>query len=157
MSDGPYVIRERTDADNNFILSSWINSFKPECQYYDGDTADRYRHRGIKRDAVKRFHSHLVQRMIERNKIVVAAMPEDPTIVFGFACADRMIDRVLHYVFVKDGFRRWGVGSGMIKAFGWPDHATITMSHWTPPADFVLTRSKRWRGRFEFNPYLRFV
>jgi len=51
-------------------------------------------------------HVGLVEDLLERNAVIVACLPTDPSFVYGWAC----VGTALHYIWVKRDWREFGIG-----------------------------------------------
>ncbi len=106
-----------------FVFKSWIRSFvkSPWAGPYS---------RAVKVEATKNTIVDLLQQ--DDCHVVLACNPEDPNQLYGFVCFERGEQPVLHYVYVKDFFRRMGVGSDLVAVArgGSPDQLLYT--HKTP-------------------------
>lgn len=131
-------IRQATAGDVSFILDSWVKSYRrtgllyaqpkekdgvtcvelPPQDYWDG-------------------HHALVERILRRASTLVAETKAAPEIA-AWICAEPPI---LHYVYVKQIFRRFGLCKAMLTGAG-----LTVASHWTPGA-------KHLPGEWRVDPY----
>lgn len=126
------------------ILDSWVKG------YYDFRLPmDLALIRQAARDDVmrvppavyKRYQRDLALRLLDEDEVIVATSPDDLHLFRGWVC--RKVD-VLHYVWVKESWRRLGIASRLI------DGCQTTTHH--PTYRHVL----RWLKALgiEYNPYL---
>jgi|SRR5688572_11308790 len=143
--DLPVRIRDLRAGDINFVLKSWLKSYKesmfatniPGAVYFDE-------------------HKQVIMGELARgSEIVVAVNEEDDDQIIGFLCFDRTrlgTCLIVHYIYVKSPFRKMGVGRVLMdEAIGRCDH--------NPDLPIVITHSSRDFGRFwpsyaVYNPYL---
>lgn len=131
------VLIRRADADDAaFVFSYWLRD------YYEHSAFAR----GVNKDTFMRFHHMVVERVIARSVMYVACDAEDPTICYGFVCAE---GDVLHYIFVKRRFRGLGVGGRLLEAAGFGAAGPKLFTHLT---DTMISLRRRW-PLAEYSPY----
>lgn len=104
--------RPAESRDMPFVMSSWLKSFKtsnaagllPFNLYYDA-------------------YRLAIQQLLDRGSVVyVAYVPgedEAKSDIYGWACVERGFDKPLvHYVYVKQPYRRLGVAKALLRAAG---------------------------------------
>ena len=96
-------IRQFKEEDTNFILSSWIKSSYSNITGY--------------REKYGNYHKGLetiIKRKYANGEIVpyIACLDDDVDFILGFAVFGT--DYTLHYVFVKEAFKRLGIASSNI-------------------------------------------
>jgi hypothetical protein len=142
--------RDMEPGDRKFILSSWLRNHRKA-----GDWPRRMANL-LGEQAYYDAHTPVVERLLERSKVVVACNPEpgQEWQVIGYIV---FCQGFLHWVFVKKPFR-WDIestsnprlGSALIgQAFPNP-MASIRCSHWTKSV--VGAVAKSWRLKYE--PFL---
>ncbi len=68
-------------------------------------------------------------------RLLVACNPTDPSQLYGFACGEPATEGralVMHWVYVKQTFRRFGIGKQLLKEFGWHYGDNILATHASP-------------------------
>lgn len=115
----PIKIRPATDNDVPFILNSWLKSYRdngpiaqnvPNTIYYAG-------------------HHKILQKIIRRSQVLVACDEKDESQIFGYASAERIDGHfVLHFVYIKQQFRKMGIGTSLLNMF---EHDPSTVSIFT--------------------------
>lgn len=114
MSDGQFTIRPAHREDRPFIFSSWLKSYRDSLPlvwngtYYAGQ------------------HS-LIESLLDddQTEIVVAGPVGDDLTIFGWAVRSKPSTlRALHYVYVKEAFRRMGIGAFLAGEFQVATHMT---------------------------------
>lgn len=101
----PFLIRKALPNDVPFITNSWLKSYR-DSREVQGIPNNQYF-----------YHQHkLIEALVPRSIVIVAAMKSDPHIIMGWLCAE-VADTalLLHYVYVKNDYRRMGIGSGMLR------------------------------------------
>lgn len=132
-STPPVHLRPYNDAtDAALVYSSWINQVRslPPLACTD-----------------PRLHRPVVATLLARGSCLVACNPADHAHVYGYAVTE--LPDVLHFVYVRNTFRRFGIGSllcaSLLPSFKqqttFCTHNTRALPHLRRP----------WR--LEFNPY----
>jgi GNAT superfamily N-acetyltransferase len=101
------TFRPFSASDHNFIMNSWLKSWRngpprqlPNEQYY-------------------REQTFVVQQILANSRVVVACNPEDETQIFGYIVAqDSPAARFVHYLYVKQPYRRLGIARALVKETG---------------------------------------
>jgi len=97
-----HVLRAGLEGDRAYVLDAWIRGYRssdfglrlPPDVYYS------------------RFgHSGLVEHLLDSGDLTVACMHDSPDFILGFAVSR---PGLLHYVCVKQDFRRSGVGRTLL-------------------------------------------
>ena len=131
------VLIRRADADDAaFVFSYWLR--------------DHFEHsafaRGVSKDTYMRLHHLVLERVIARSCIWVACDAEDPSVLYGFICAE---GDILHYLFVKRRFRGLGIGGRLLAEAGFSATGPKLFTHLT---DSMIRLRQRW-PLAEYSPY----
>jgi len=139
----PVEIRRARKSDIPFITSSWLKS-------------NRYGYmvQSVPNTAYYYQHHKILEQVIPRSVVLVACNHEDPDQILGWMCAE-VVDTamVLHYVYVKKSFRKFGLATRLVE----------TMRKVEDPPAIMTTHSNREvRDILEdkeimYNPYLLFA
>jgi len=112
--------RRLVPDDMNFILNSWKKSFR--------GSRGEWKNRQYFAEANRR-----IMRIMNRlPKIRIACDPLDPKHIFGWIVAE---PPVLHYIYVKNVFRRAGVAQTLLATVDLSTAAKIHCTHWTSYAE----------------------
>jgi len=105
--------------DFNFVLSSWMKSYR--------DTK-----RTIKNPAYFAGHQRLIAALGERRSMIIGCDADAPEWIVGFACGQMLDDgRILvDYVYVKQPYRERGIAKALVAALGWSPGMGVVASHW---------------------------
>lgn len=122
-------IRPAREADHNFILATWLKSFRelgtsrpvPEASIYFKE------------------HQRKIKDRLASDKCLVASTDDEDQIC-GFMCYS---DDVIHYVFVKTVFRGYGVANALLDRVP----GAKQFSHFTKFTPFFARR------KLSYNPY----
>lgn len=112
-------IRDYRASDFNCIVSQWIKSHR-DCgttKIHDGE--------------LRRRITSLLQ---DQSRFRVSCDPEDDDQILGWVCADAP---VLHYLYVKQPFRRQGIARQLLAAANLASITEILCTHWTQDADKI--------------------
>jgi GNAT superfamily N-acetyltransferase len=122
------------EVDGNFVYSSWLNSYRESAIGGWKSPTGEAMALGV---YYKRARSR-IDALIKRGaELKVACDPEDTNIILGWMCAE---DPVLHYVYVKEAYRRQGIALSLLAACGLSSSRIIPCSHWTPSAEEVAAK-----------------
>ena len=131
-------IRELKESDVNFILATWCRSA------YSNATGYREKqsifHKGLER---------VIKRRYEQGDLLVyiACDSDDPDFILGFAVFGYVYS--LHYVYVKEAFKRLGVAKALLSFF-YKNKKEITVSFWTKDIDHIKKMYQVTYDRFKF-------
>ena len=130
--DGEYAILRAEPSDEAFIFSSWLNGhwpvsgeFVPTVPGAIGGRNERYKAAWMAR------HHELIERILAHEKTVtlVATIVEVPGSLAGFVCS---ADDCLHWGYVKQPFRRYGIFRSLMRELDQGASTSLTCSHWSP-------------------------
>lgn len=135
-------IRRMVDDDRAYITHTWLHTHR-----HFGDW-----HVRMDREVYMRCHRLVVHRLIEAHATLVAYDPEDPRVILGFLCGDNYASApVVHFIYVRDRLRRFGVAKALMLELGWVTSAPIIATHWTS-----AVKSLQQQRPIMFNPYYAF-
>lgn len=127
-------LRPATQADLNFILSSWVKSYRehagdmPGPIYYEGQR-------------------NLVTTLLQRCGATIACDPDDPSAIFGYVVSEKRGPVVVvHYVYVKHTLRRLGIARQLLAEVG------ARGCHYTHQTKIGRVIGKKMEAKF--NPHL---
>ncbi|MEQ9074108.1 MAG: GNAT family N-acetyltransferase [Sandaracinaceae bacterium] len=142
------VFRPMLKGDTPFFAHSWLKSFQRSDAV-----------RGVSSETYFYFHHRLLERLLQRSRVVMACEKRDPDRLHGFACFEDLSGTcLLHYVYVRGSRRRLGIGAALIdealRACK-PLPGALVWTHRTKGSD-------RWLGKYArerrlaalYNPYL---
>lgn len=102
--------RPAHDADRTFIVSNWSSCFKKSHSAGIIHTDDW----------ASVMHAQL-ERVLDRpgSRALIAFEKSEPDFFYGFIAGDTSEETpVVHYVYVKEAYRRSGIARGLFDAFG---------------------------------------
>ena len=97
------TLREFEESDRNFILNSWLKSYR------NSDASKK-----IPNDVYYHFHAKLIEKYIAESTVVMAVNPDNPIQIFGYAVVNRE-DNTIHYVYTKHTYRKLGIAKRLIE------------------------------------------
>ena len=114
--------RPLESGDFNFILNSWMQSYR-ECRPLMSNP--RY----------YISQQRLISGLSRTTMILVACDKANPGFIIGYACGRKLCgpdgpQLLLHYVYVKDNYRRSGLMRKMLEQLGWEAGMHTLVSHW---------------------------
>jgi len=115
LTDIPIKIRGiQTEDDRNFIIASWIQTFRGQSQIDPWMPRESY---------IPKL-SNVIKLLIHKKPEIfrIACNEENDDQAFGWACSDR---NAVYFAYVKKDFRRYGVATELIGSKEW------TLANWT--------------------------
>lgn len=134
------LIREMIPADRNFIMKSILQHYRHSSPHVK-QIPD-----GIYFDA----HHYLIGKVMRysNNFVRIAALKDDPEIVFGFIWGN-FDPETIHYLYVKKAFRRMGIARLLYESV-FDEGIDLYYTHHTKEAAFLMHKYEQ----LTFNPYL---
>jgi GNAT superfamily N-acetyltransferase len=132
----PFSLRPGGPDDLPFVFATWLRSYKRSSSFA----------RRVPNDVFYKFHHQAIERILVRTsaQLRIAHAPDAPGVILGYAVTE---PGVVHFVYVKGDFRRFGIGSALLAHV---DVNACVFTHWTEGWDLLL---KRW-PQAQYNPYL---
>lgn len=131
-------IRPMVDSDFNFIINSWLKTYK-----YSGPHVKRMLDR-----VYYEFYEPKVKDLIKRSDVYVACLREEPEVIVGYLAIERKDEHdIIHFCLVKDLWQKIGVARYLLEAAA-PVHPTF-FTHWTSPMQSLINKID-----FVYNPFL---
>ena len=106
-------IREHRDTDRNYIIDSWLRSYRPTVPWVPTHIY------------LPEMHAR-VGKLLNRAGVIVACDPSDDDFIFGWACIQ---DDTVHYAFIRKAFQRAGVATRLLASRGLS--APLKISHYS--------------------------
>jgi len=100
-SGATFKIRAYEPSDEGFVLKSWLKSYRTAPANFRLRDREYYEER-----------MPLVKHLVDRGRVLLAVDVEDPDLAFGWVCYEK---NVLHYVYVKEAFRRLGIATELFE------------------------------------------
>ena len=100
----PIVIRPMRADDVAFVRNSWARSYAEAQSLHPQDVRGHVE-----------GHLRLIDRILARADVLVAAFAEDDSEIFGWVCHD---PEALHYAYTKAAYRRSGVARRLLEEVG---------------------------------------
>lgn len=124
-----WLVRRGEPGDRNFVAASWFAS------YFKGGECPRLTHEEYKASVAP-----LLDAILRRSEVFVACVPNFPDEILGYAVFE---GPALHFVYVKDAFRRHGIAQDLLARRQYTHHTFLTS------IGKKILKSK-------FNPFLMF-
>ncbi len=108
------VVRDLIPSDDSaFVIDSWLRSY--------------YGHSFFTQEIPKavffRAHSEIIKKFLIRGTVKLAVKREDPDIILGYIAFE---DKKLHYIYIKENFRGFGLCRKLLLENGFFDGTIIT-------------------------------
>jgi hypothetical protein len=130
-------IRTMKASDFNFIINSWLKTYK-----YSGPHVRR-----MLDSEYYPAYGPVVETLINRSDVYIACLREDPDVIVGYlAIENKQSHDIIHFALVKELWQKMGVGKYLLTAAN-PKGLTY-FTHWTSP---VLSLVNKYN--FIFNPF----
>lgn len=127
-----FNIRESGEKDNSFIINSWLKSIR-----------ETYPFTQICNDIFYSNHEKKIHQILEQSSTLVAVNCEDPDHIFGYIVYQQ--PAVIHYLYVKQPFRKLKIASSLIEASQILFPCVITA---------LPKKARLAASEFIYNPYL---
>lgn len=131
--DGLMVgFRAAVPDDEAIVFNAWLLAHRKHGDWPPRLSSQRY----------FAEHKATIAQLIARSRMLVACNEQRPTQVLGFICWE---GATLHWLFVKQPFRRHGIARELLKLARLNDEPSIRCSHWTQRAEQLRAKGERWR------------
>lgn len=96
------ILRPGVKEDANFVFATWLKG------YYYGSKATKT----ISKTSFMMEYHKVIENILSKpsTQVAVAALKDDPDVIIGYSVFD---GPVLHWVFVKDGWRKMGIAASL--------------------------------------------
>lgn len=103
----PVTYRDYREDDEGFLYNSWLRSFRDGSKWAEEIPGQIY----------FANHKQVIARLLQDSGIVIAANPESDDQIFGYGVYQPMSGgvTVLHYLYVKQPYRRLGIGTALTR------------------------------------------
>lgn len=134
-----FETRPGDSVDEPLVRSAWIAS-----------ALSGYAYRGMPRGKAESSLRECIDQALERSVTLVVADKARPEHAIGWSVSEHVDDdtTIVHYVYVKQAWRRKGVGSALARAMGLLDTKRVTYSH----ANTTSVRIGPQRG-WQYDPF----
>lgn len=139
------VYRPYISDDVNFIRSSWANS------YYKGVIA----HKVITPQEFHHFHRPVIDRFFNRptSTAIVVHLDGEPNVIMGWIAVEVLITHlVIHYVYIKESFKKEGLLSELIDRVN-SKNLPVIHTHLTDKAKRIMKQDFKYRD-YKYIPHL---
>lgn len=149
MTNPPIHLRHfDPDIDLAFVRDAWIRSGERCAKIALG--------RWFRKGLYYEMQRDIVTSLLDRAETVVACDSQDRRVVVGFACGEpsTLTHPVLHFVYAKEAFRRFGVAPQCLAAIGVHRMTRVICTTWAEWCDSENEkRAADGRPLMRFNPY----
>jgi hypothetical protein len=150
------IYRPLVDGDVNFVLDSWLKSYRKAAQFYYTNLNKKGEniHIPIVSEAVYYAGAEpLVKTLIEKADVIVACDPSDLSNIYGYICAERIAgELVIHWIQVKYTYRKWGVGKSLFDIVKHEEDPTPFCTFYKPVAYIIGKKNPYYEVNYD--PFL---
>lgn len=97
----PFAIREPVPADLNFIIDTWLKSFRQHSKTFKSYISTK---------DYNEFYRKVILSVLQKSNVYIAHSIEDQSQIYGYAVVNQ---DVVHYIYVKSPFRRFGIAKSL--------------------------------------------
>lgn len=148
VEDLPVGLRRPLAEDMSFVTHSWRFSYRDHS-----DASQRMSLPG--RSVFIKRHLPFIMDLATYERLMIAYSKVDDELIYGWICAEPELEhdghRIIHYLHVKEDFKRWGIGSLLLKSVGMEPETTVMATHMTWQARAL---ARACRLKIEYNPYV---
>ncbi len=136
-----WSIRPPTPDDLAFIYSSWLKSYKH----------DSLLGKSVRTTVYFENYREVLDRLLATSSVLVACISDEPSVILGYLVHE---DSIAHYCFVKESFRRMGIGASLLE-YAHLTKKLVQFTHATGKLFSMLDMLVLCRGyNIEYNPFL---
>lgn len=128
------TIRPMAEEDYNFVIQSWLKSYKHNSYFC----------KRIRDNIYYKYHHQVITRILARDncKVLIAADPEDSKVILGYLVYESFQGKELvHYAYIKTSFRGLGIGGALLRSSTINPFESL-FSHWTKDTDGLIEKYK---------------
>ena len=142
-----YAIRPAQADDISFIYSTWLRSYR-------NDSAIGL---SVRKSVFFESYRLVLDQILAKaaTKVLVACKIDEPNVIYGYLVAEPT-EKILHYIFVKDAFRRFQIAKTLFQT-AFPEHGVggVYITHLTRTASKLeIELGYEELGKFLYNPFL---
>lgn len=131
-----WLFRSATPNDIPFIYSSWLKSYKHDSLFG----------KSIRSSTFFNNYKEVLDNLLSNSDILICYFPEDKNVILGYMVYS---SNILHYSFVKQAFRRYGIARSMYNHL-FKDDLKIIYTHFTQYLNSFIDKFTN----FEYNPMI---
>lgn len=134
-------LRPATETDVPFIFNSWLKNYRHSINT-----------RGCENPVYFAQHHKVLEGLCKRAEIWIACNPEDISQIYGYVAAEKIENLVvLHMTYVKETYRKLGIGKTLLKQVGVDYTQPMLYTHKTVMCDELHKNLV-----MVYNPYLAY-
>jgi ribosomal protein S18 acetylase RimI-like enzyme len=141
----PFVIRAGRQGDAKLIVDSWTQSHSKR--------AARPQER---REGYETAQREAIAALLEDSRTAVAVDPSNSDAIYGYAVAEPGPEALLHWVWVRNAFRRDGIGRALVRHLLGEKPEAVTCTEAVTTWQREKLHALGWRVAYRV-PYLRAI
>jgi len=138
--DLPIDIRPKYQDDENFVYATWLNSYRYTSLFC----------KNLRNSIFFPFHRKIIGYIFDKKvtRCNIACLADDHKVILGYCVFEVGESPIIHYVYVKEGFRKMGIATKLIESMG-IDLKKTSYTHQTQ----CLTPLAQKISEMTYNPY----
>lgn len=141
MSHIPFILRETTSNDTNFIFNSFLRSFHAA-----------YPNKYVPDALFYKPQSRIITYLLDTADCLIACYPEAPEQIIGWILSQpRSEATVIHYLYIKNQYRKQGIAKDILSQV-LNGNSLVIASHLCD--DFGIMRKKVPGAKVIYDPFL---
>ncbi len=133
------MIRNFTSDDIGFVFNSWLKSYRNSVFARD-----------VSNTIYFASHHKILEEIAKRGTIRIACNPKDVSQIYGYIAAEFLEGIfVLHYVYIKQPYRHFGIAKALLNSF---DHDPSNASCYTHHTKIAVKLAAKYN--MIHHPYL---
>lgn len=127
------IVRPMIEEDYNFVIQSWLKSYKHNSYFC----------KRIRDNIYYKYHHKVITQILARasTSVLIAIDPVEK-VILGYLVTEKFENKdLVHYAYVKTSFRDLGIGGSLLKESG-INPFEVLFSHWTKDTDGLIEKYK---------------
>lgn len=122
----PLKFRPLKESDLGFLYNSWLKSYRNSKLT-----------KSWKNEAYFAAQAQTIEALLKRSDVRVAVDPDSDGHIYGYIVRDAFHPKVVHFLYVKQTFRRLGIARSLLSEIGVGRKEDCYTTHWKPVCRFL--------------------
>lgn len=133
-----YKTRPAKESDFNFIISTWLRSYR-HASYFAKRITDKVYYK---------YQNEICKQLLSKAIVWVACDKEDENVIYAYTVIDPN-SLCVHFMYTKSAFRQLGLAKSLINESKIP-YKELQFSYWTKDSNWIIEKYPE----LTYNPYL---